>query len=102
MTCPSPDCHQDKEYIRKCVDKIKEALPLYLTKSTAKWAIGLFFTLLLAFGIAYGNLTVRVTRNTTNYEHLINTIEKMPTKGDIYRIVNKKLSAEEKRKMMEE
>ena len=95
MTCPSPECHNDKERLARCVDEIKKTLATFLTKSTAKWAIGLFFTLLIAFGIAYGNLTVRVTRNST-------ILEKMPTKGDIYRIVNKKLSADEKRRLMEE
>ena len=77
------------------MEKIKDVLPKLLTKATAKWAIGLFFTLLIAFGIAYGNLTVRVTRNST-------ILEKMPTKGDIYRIVNKKLSSKEKRELMSE
>jgi len=95
MTCPSPECHHDKERLSKCVDEIKKTLSSFLTKSTAKWAIGLFFTLLLAFGIAYGNLTVRVTRNST-------ILEKMPTKGDIYRIVNKKLSEKEKQELINE
>jgi len=102
MTCPSPECHNDKEYIRKCVDKIKETLPLYLTKATAKWGIGLFITIMIAFGLAYGNLRTDVIKNTTNYDHIKSAIEKMPTKGDIYRIVNKKLSADEKRRLMEE
>ena len=95
MSCPDEECHRARVKLEECVEKIKDVLPKLLTKATAKWAIGLFFTLLIAFGIAYGNLTVRVTRNST-------ILEKMPTKGDIYRIVNKKLSAEEKRKMMEE
>jgi len=95
MACPDTECHTDKERIRTCVDEIKKILPTFLTKATAKWAIGLFFTLLLAFGIAYGNLTIRVTRNST-------ILEKMPTKGDIYRIVNKKLSSKEQRDLMNE
>ena len=95
MSCPDSECHDNLSRIGRCTEEIKKMLPTYLTKATAKWAIGLFFTLLIAFGIAYGNLTVRVTRNST-------ILEKMPTKGDIYRIVNKKLSEEEKRKMMSE
>jgi len=95
MTCPDSECHSAREKLEKCVDGIKERLPTFLTKNTAKWAIGLFFTLLLAFGIAYGNLTMRVTRNTT-------ILEKMPTKGDIYRIVNDKLTHKEKEKLMSE
>ena len=77
-------------------------LPTYLTKSTAKWFIGMLLTIALVFALAWGDTRSQVIKNTTNYEHLVNTIEKMPTKGDIYRIVNKKLSAEEKRKMMDE
>lgn len=95
MACPDSECHEVRVKLGRCVDEIKKVLPTFLTKSTAKWAIGLFITVLLAFGIAYGNLTLKVERNST-------ILEKMPTKGDIYRIVNKKLSEKEKQDLMNE
>ena len=102
MVCPDSECHDNLSRIGKCTEEIKKMLPTYLTKSTAKWFIGMLLTIALVFALAWGDTRSQVIKNTTNYEHLVNTIEKMPTKGDIYRIVNKKLSAEEKRKMMDE
>ena len=84
------------------MEEIKKVLPTFLTKSTAKWFIGMMLTIVIAFALAWGNTRAQVVKNSTNYEHLVNAINKMPTKGDIYRIVNDKLSEKEKRKLMDE
>ena len=95
MTCPSPECHENKDKLERCVDKIKDTLPLFLTKATAKWVIGLMMGILVAFGIAYGGLTLKVERHDT-------ILKNIPTRGDIYRIVNKKLSQKEATELMNE
>ena len=102
MVCPDSECHDNLSRIGKCVEEIKKMLPTFVAKSTAKWLIGIMLSMLVAFALAWGNTRSEVVKNTTNYEHLVNKINDMPTKGDIYRIVNQKLSKEEKRKLMDE
>ena len=102
MSCPDTECHDNLGRIGKCVDEIKKMLPTFVSKSTARWFIGMMLTIVIAFALAWGNTRAQVVKNSTNYEHLVNTINKMPTKGDIYRIVNDKLSEKEKRKLMDE
>ena len=102
MVCPDSECHDNLSRIGKCTEEIKKMLPTFITKSTAKWIVGMMIIMIVAFATAWGNTRSEVVKNTTNYKHLVESIDKMPTKGDIYRIVNKKLSEEEKRKMMDE
>ena len=106
MTCPDSDCHTKVNDTCRLVHSPADGLPSKVSKSTmTKWVIavlGFMVTISIVLAMAWGNTKEQVVKNTTNYEHLVKSIEKMPTKGDIYRIVNKKLSADEKRKMMEE
>ena len=62
--CPQGTCNG--------IEKVKEHM---VTKATIKWAFGLFMSIMIAFGIAWGSLRIEVTKNTTHFEHIQKSLD---------------------------
>jgi len=100
MTCPDPECHQGKEDLKKCVNKMKDELPKFLSKSTAKWGVGILVVVVLAFSGAWGKTQFDVSKSKTDVEvikktmeieftHVKEKLDEQITTGDIYRTIKR-------------
>jgi len=66
MTCPDQECHQGKEDLKKCVNEMKKELPKFLSKSTARWGVGILVLIMLAFSAAWGKTQYDVSNVKTD------------------------------------
>ena len=100
MTCPDQECHKGKERLEKCVDDIKKELSKFLSKSTARWGVGILVVIVLAFSGAWGKTQFDVSKSKTDVEvikktmeieftHVKEKLDEQITTGDIYRVVKR-------------
>jgi len=113
MACPDSECHDNLSRIGRCVHDIKEELKemkdKFLTVKNAKWFLGGIVFVAVVIGGAWAKTQIdirqlekRDVKFETRQENILQALQKIPTKGDIYRIVNKQLTEKEKLKLINE
>ena len=106
MTCPDTECHDKVTTVCKLVHDGDKGLPSKVSKTTMsgwiKSIIGYLVVITLAIMGAWGVASTQRNQNKQDIAVITVMLKSMPTKGDIYRIINDKLSEKEKRKLMNE
>jgi len=94
MSCPDQECHNGKEKLEKCVEKLKNES---VKKSTVRWIVGLCVAVMLSIGGYSLNATAKEkdkrAENTKQIEVIKNDIEHI--KDSVKKIESKQMSPEQ-------
>ena len=94
MTCPDQECHNGKEKLEKCVEKLKNES---VKKSTVRWIVGLSILVVLPVATCSLNATAKEkdkrAENTKQIEVIKNDIEHI--KDSVKKIESKQMSPEQ-------
>ena len=91
MSCPDQECHNGKEKLEKCVEKLKNES---VKKSTVRWVVGLCVAVMLSIGGFSLNATAKEkdkrAENTKQIEVIKNDIEHI--KDSVKKIEGKQMT----------
>ena len=100
------ECHEKAMKTCELVHDPEKGLPSKVSRVSMngwiKSIIGYLVVITLAVMGAWGIASSQIQQNRQDIAVITVMLKDMPTKGDIYRIVNDKLSEKEKRKLMNE